>query len=43
MARERAEMFADFSKEEFIKTAVGGTSFIILGYLIMMGLLVVIS
>ena len=36
-------MFADFSKKEFIQTAVGGTSFIIIGYLAMLGVLLVIS
>jgi hypothetical protein len=36
-------MFADFSKKEFVQTAVGGTSFIIIGYLAMLGVLRVIS
>jgi hypothetical protein len=36
-------MFADFSKREFIQTAVGGTGFIIMGYLVMLGVLFVIS
>jgi len=36
-------MFADFSKKEFIQTAVGGTSFVIIGYLAMLGVLLVIS
>ena len=36
-------MFADFSKREFIQTAVGGTGFIVMGYLTMLGVLLVIS
>jgi hypothetical protein len=36
-------MFADFSKKEFIQTAVGGTSFVVIGYLAMLGVLLVIS
>lgn len=36
-------MFADFSKKEFIQTAVGGTTLIIIGYLMMLGVLFVIS
>ena len=36
-------MFADFSKREFIQTAVGATGFVIIGYLVMLGVLFVIS
>lgn len=36
-------MFADFSKKEFIQTALGVTGFIVMGYLVMLGLLFVIS
>jgi hypothetical protein len=36
-------MFADFSKKEFIQTAIGATGFVIAGYLVMLGLLFVIS
>jgi len=36
-------MFADFSKKEFVQTALGATGFIIMGYLVMLGLLFVIS
>lgn len=36
-------MFADFSKREFVQTAVGGTSFIVAGYLVMLELLQLIS
>ncbi len=36
-------MFADFSKREFIQTAVGATGFVIMGYLVMLGVLFVIS
>jgi hypothetical protein len=36
-------MFADFSKKEFVQTAVGATGSIIMGYLVMLGVLFVIS
>ena len=36
-------MFADFSKREFIQTAVGAAGFVIMGYLVMLGVLFVIS
>jgi len=36
-------MFADFSKREFIQTAVGATGFVIMGYLVMLGVLFAIS
>ena len=36
-------MFADFSKREFVQTAVGGTSFIVMGYLAMLAVLQLIS
>lgn len=36
-------MFADFSKKEFIQTALGGTGIIIAGYLAMLGLLMILT
>lgn len=36
-------MFADFSKKEFVQTAVGGACFIVAGYLAMLGMLLIIS
>ncbi len=36
-------MFADFSKQEFIETGLGGLIVIILSYLAMMGLLNLIA
>lgn len=36
-------MFADFSKREFVQTAVGGICFIVIGYMAMLGLLYMIS
>jgi len=35
-------MFADFSKKEFIQTAVGGTCLIIIGYLTMLGVMLIL-
>jgi hypothetical protein len=36
-------MFADFSKKEFIQTALGGTGLIIVGYLAMLGILMILT
>lgn len=36
-------MFAEYSKKEFIQTALGATSFIVVGYLTMLGLMVMIA
>jgi len=36
-------MFADFNKREFIQTAVGSTSLVVLGYLVMLGVLMLIG
>jgi len=35
-------MFTDFSKKEFIQTAVGAMAMIIIGYLAMLGVLLVL-
>jgi hypothetical protein len=35
-------MFADFSKKEFIQTALGAMGMIIIGYLVMLGILLVL-
>lgn len=36
-------MFADFSKKEFLQTAAGAVAIIIIGYLSMLGMLVIIQ
>jgi hypothetical protein len=36
-------MFADFSKKEFVQTAVGATGFVIISYLAMLGVLFVLA
>jgi len=36
-------MFADFSKREFVQTGLGATGMIIMGYLSMLGVLLIIS
>ncbi len=36
-------MFADFTKREFIETGIGGLTVIIMGYLFMLGILLLIS
>ena len=35
-------MFADFSKKEFIQTAVGATAAVIISYLVMLGILLLL-
>lgn len=36
-------MFADFTKKEFVQTALGGICFIVIGYMTMLGVLLIIS
>jgi len=36
-------MFADFNKREFIETGLGATGMIVMGYLSMLGVLLIIS
>jgi hypothetical protein len=36
-------MFADFTKREFIEAGIGGLAIIIMGYLSMLGILLLIS
>ncbi len=36
-------MFVDFSKKEFVQTAVGATGLVIISYIVMLGVLFILS